>query len=380
MIELIFFVSMLGIFYVYAGYPLAIFLLSKWHQCHVHKKPFEPSVTIIIAAYNEAAHIEQTVRNKLELNYPAEKLEIIVVSDGSEDSTDEIVQKFPVDQVRLIRQQPRAGKTSALNLAVEQAVGEILVFSDANSLYAADALQQLLPNFSDQNVGYVTGKMIYVNSDGSLIGDGCSAYMRYENILRDLETRIGSVVGVDGGIDAVRRSLYRPMQADQLPDFVLPLNVIDQGSRVVYEPAALLHESALNDPGDEYRMRVRVSLRALWALWDMRRLLGFNHNRLFAWQLWSHKLLRYLCFVFMAGALVSNLLLVAHGSFYAICLLLQIIAYAGALLIPWLETRGYHWGLLNFARYFLLLNVAAAHAFGKFICGKKQVLWTPRKG
>ena len=380
MIKFIFFISMSGIFYVYVGYPLTVFLLSKWRCCIVDKKSFEPTVTIIIAAYNEAEHIERTVKNKLELNYPADKLEIIVVSDGSEDGTDEIVQQFSSDQVRLLRQQPRAGKTSALNLAVEQATGEILVFSDANSLYAVDALQQLLANFSDQTVGYVTGKMIYVNSDGSLIGDGCSAYMRYENILRDLETRIGSVVGVDGGIDAVRRSLYRPMRADQLPDFVLPLNVIDQGFRVVYEPAALLRESVLKDASDEYRMRVRVSLRALWALWDMRSLLGLNHNRLFAWQLWSHKVLRYLCFVFMTGALASNLLLIAQGSFYVICLVLQIIAYAGALLMPWLEKKGYHWGLLNFARYFLLLNVASAHAFGKFICGKKQVLWTPRKG
>ena len=379
-IKFIFFISMFGIFYVYVGYPLAVFLISKWRCRIVHKSPFEPSVTLIIAAYNEAEHIGQTVQNKLELDYPAAKLEIIVVSDESEDGTDEIVQQFSSAQVRLLRQQPRAGKTSALNLAVEQAAGEILVFSDANSLYATDALQHLLANFSDQTVGYVTGKMIYVNQDGSLVGDGCSAYMRYENILRDLETRIGSVVGVDGGIDAVRRSLYRPMRADQLPDFVLPLNVIDQEFRVVYEPAALLRESVLKDAGDEYRMRVRVSLRALWALWDMRRLLGLNHNRLFAWQLWSHKVLRYLCFVFMVGALVSNLLLVGQGSFYVISLLLQIVAYAGALLMPWLETKGYHWGLLNFARYFLLLNVASAHAFGKFICGKKQVLWTPRKG
>ena len=236
-----------------------------------------------------------------------------------------------------------------------------------------------MDNFADQSVGYVTGKMIYVHPDGSTVGDGCSAYMRYENILRGLETKIGSVVGVDGGIDAVRRSLYRPMNGDQLPDFVLPLNVIDQGFRVVYEPAALLRESALKEFGDEYRMRVRVSLRALWALWDMRKLL-WGKDFLFAWQLWSHKLLRYLCFVFMFAALASNLFLVWKGAFYLTFFLLQITVYCSSLLMPWLNARGLHWGGLNFMRYFLLLNIASAHAFSKFICGKKQILWTPRKG
>ena len=138
--------------------------------------------------------------------------------------------------VHLIRQEPRAGKTLALNLAVGRAKGEIIVFSDANSSYSPDALRCLVENFNDPEVGYVTGKMIYTNPDGSPVGDGCTAYMKYENFLRTLETRIGSMVGVDGGIDAVRKSLYRPMNPDQLPDFVLPLRVVEQGFRVVYEP------------------------------------------------------------------------------------------------------------------------------------------------
>ena len=151
-------------------------------------------------------------------------------------------------------------------MAVPLASGEIIVFSDANSLYAPDALRRLLANFADEEVGYVTGRMIYANPDGAPIGEGCSAYMKYENALRLIETRLGSIVGVDGGIDAVRKVLYRPMNAEQLPDFVLPLKVVEQGYRVVYEPEALLWESSLNEAADEYRMRVRVSLRAFWAL------------------------------------------------------------------------------------------------------------------
>lgn len=380
MLELIFFSSLLVVLYVYAGYPLLVAGVGRVLNRRVRRAFVTPTVTVLIAAYNEEEVIAATVRNKLEQDYPAGSLEVLVVSDGSSDRTDEIVQGLADLRVSLLRQEPRAGKTSALNLAVSCAAGEIIVFSDANSIYAPDAVRQLVSNFADPEVGYVTGRMIYANPDGSTIGDGCTRYMKYENVLRAIETRIGSVVGVDGGIDAIRKELYIPMKADQLPDFVLPLRVVEQGFRVVYEPGAVLREPALRQAGDEYRMRVRVSLRAFWALFDMRRLLGVSVNPLFAWQLWSHKVLRYLCFVFLVLALVTNALLWGRGIAYQTLLVAQALGYAGALVMPWLEARGCRCRLLNFARYFLLLNLAAAHACGKFILGKKQVLWTPRKG
>ena len=203
--ETLFFASLMAIAYVYCGYPLVLLALSILRTRPVNKKAMTPFVTILIAAYNEADCIAETIENKLALDYPRDKLEIIVISDGSVDGTEEIVRKYESRGVRLLRQEPRAGKTSALNLAVERAKGEILVFSDANSSYAPDALRHLVENFNDPQVGYVTGKMIYTNPDGSHVGDGCTAYMKYENLLRTLETRIGSVVGVDGGIDAVRK-------------------------------------------------------------------------------------------------------------------------------------------------------------------------------
>ena len=342
---------------------------------------FSPFVSIVTAAFNEEANIEKTIRNKLELDYPTDKYEIIVVSDESTDRTDDIVRSFESERVRLVRQVPRAGKTAALNLAIPMAQGDILVFSDANSIYQGDALKKLVRNFNDPQVGYVTGKMIYTNPDGSTIGDGCSTYMKYENILRSLETEAGSVVGVDGGIDAVRKKLYRPMNPDQLPDFVLPLAVVDQGCRVVYEPDAVLKEPALSRSSDEYRMRVRVSLRALWALYDMRHLLSFSSNPWFAFQLWSHKVLRYLCFIFLITAYVSNFYLsTCPGTGYKVMFLLQNLAYVSAWLSPVLEKKGYSSRLMYLCHYFTLLNVAAGHAFVKFLLRQKQVLWTPRKG
>lgn len=381
MLIFIFWVSIFMVFYVYIGYPSLIMILSLFSKQEIDVKEIMPSITILIAAYNEAEYIQTTVKNKLELEYPPDRLEIIVISDGSNDNTDELVKAFNADNVRLIRQNPRAGKTAALNLAVPHAKGEILVFSDANSIYDPLAIKKLVANFNDETIGYVTGKMIYVNPDGSLIGDGCSAYMKYENVLRTFETKVGSVIGVDGGIDAVRRVLYEPMRNDQLPDFVLPLKVAGKGYRVVYEPKALLKEDALNTVSDEYRMRVRVALRAIWALYDMRELLSYKQNYvLISWQLWSHKVLRYGCFIFILAAYLSNTVLLLNGSFYIFTFILQTAVYGSSLLSRFLPKHGVVGKLLNFSRYFILLNMASAHAAFKFLMRKKQIVWNPRIG
>lgn len=376
----VFYVSLLLIFYIYVGYPFTVAVFALLAGKSVRKHEIEPHITILIAAYNEADCIASTIENKLALDYPGDKIEIIVISDSSDDDTDTIVKKFEDRGVKLIRQEPRAGKTAALNLAVPGAIGEIIVFSDANSMYDKLALKHLVNNFSDPGVGYVTGKMVYTNPDGSPIGDGCSAYMKYENRLRFLETKTGSVIGVDGGIDAIRKKLFQTMNPDQLPDFVLPLKVSEQKSRVVFEPEALLKEQTLKDAGDEYKMRVRVCLRAFWAIWDLRHLLSLKRYGWFAWQLWWHKVFRYGCFLFLITAFISNAFLITDGAFYLIFFMIQLLCYASALIMPFLESHGYNWPLFKFARYFVLLNISAAHAFGKFIKGQKQVLWTPRKG
>ncbi|MEJ2033834.1 MAG: glycosyltransferase family 2 protein, partial [Deltaproteobacteria bacterium] len=312
----VFFGSLLILFYVYAGYPLLVVVLGRLRNRGVKKGAFAPTVTILIAARNERASIRKTLTNLLAADYPQYLIEIIVISDGSTDGTDEIVQEFAPRGVRLIRQEPRAGKTAALNLAAPQAKGEILVFADANSEYAPEALAELMANFKDPAVGYVTGKMIYADPEGTTIGDGCSAFMKYENFLRLYETKVGSIFGVDGGIDAVRRALFHSMKADQLPDFVLPLHVVEQGFRVIYEPKAILRETTLQNTEDEYRMRVRVALRALWAIRDMRRLLNPFRFGLFSLQFWSHKVLRYLAFFFLPLAYGANLALLGKDDFY----------------------------------------------------------------
>lgn len=372
--------ALFGLAYVYVGYPWLVRWLAKQRRRAVHKADHVARVTLLIAAHNEKTQIGRTLRNKLELDYPRGALEIVVISDGSTDGTDEIVEGFASRGVRLIRQEPRAGKTAALNLGAATASGSILAFADANSSWSPDALRHLVRNFADPEVGYVSGKMIYTDSEGTVVGDGCSAYMRYENRLRELETLVGSIVGVDGGIDAVRRSLYRPMRADQLPDFVLPLAVVESGHRVVYEPAAILKEPALARSRDEYRMRVRVALRALWALHDMRQLLNPLRHGLFAWQLWSHKVLRYAAIVLLAVALGANLALWGEGAFWSALLLIQLAGWLAAAIAWFVDRLGARTRWLWPPYYFALVNVAAGHALLKYLLRRKQVLWTPRKG
>ncbi|MCI0591334.1 MAG: glycosyltransferase family 2 protein [Gammaproteobacteria bacterium] len=369
--------------YVYVGYPAAVFLLSRILDRRVRKTDIEPKVTVLISAFNEEDEIERTVVNKLSQDYPQGRLEVIVVSDGSTDRTDEIVRNLTAGsegRLRLLRQEPRQGKTQALNMAVTHASGDILVFADANSMYARDSLRLLVRSFADPSVGYVSGRMIYTNPDGSGIGEGSGAYMRYENLLRAWETRLGSIVGVDGGIDAVRRDLYIPMQPDQLPDFLLPLNVVEQGKRVVYEPDALLYEPALAGAVDEFRMRVRVSLRALWALYDKRNLLNPFCFPLFAWQLHSHKVLRYGAFLLLIGLLLFNVLAVGGPPFYLSFLVLQLLCYALAALGHLLKRLPKAASKLLAPYYFVVLNVACALAFWKFLNGETMVLWKPRGG
>jgi cellulose synthase/poly-beta-1,6-N-acetylglucosamine synthase-like glycosyltransferase len=368
--------------YPYALYPLCVGLLRVLRPRPVRSAAITPRVTVVISAYNEARHIEATVRNKLDQDYPPQLLDVMVASDGSTDETDALLRALAHQDPRVsyFRQQPRNGKTAALNALVARAGGEIIVFADANSMFRPDTVRRLVAVFADPGVGYATGCMLYVDPQGSLVGDGCTAYMRYENALRALETVTGSIVGVDGGVDAVRRSLYQPMRADQLPDLVLPLSVVEQGRRVVFVPDAVLEEETLTTQGAEYRMRVRVALRAFWALRDKRALLNPLRYPLFGWQLLSHKLLRYMSFLPLAVAAVLNWLLVGHGWVYDALAALQCCAAGLALLAVCGPRRLRGVGLARYSYYFLLLNWTSAVAFARFLRGEKQVLWQPRTG
>jgi hypothetical protein len=222
--------------------------------------------------------------------------------------------------------------------------------------------------------------MIYVDETGSPVGSGCDAYMRYENAVRRLETRSGSIIGVDGGIDAVRRSLYVPMRPDLLPDFVLPLKVIERGFRVVFEEEALLYEQSLTRREDEWRMRVRVILRTMHALWYMRKLLDPFTAGAVSVQLILHKGLRYAVGFFQIAVLLASVALATRHAVYGALLALQALFYVAAVLGLWLPRLARRVRLMSYISYSCLLNVAALIAFWRFLKGERVTTWVPRKG
>jgi cellulose synthase/poly-beta-1,6-N-acetylglucosamine synthase-like glycosyltransferase len=365
--------------YPIVGYPLVLSAIALLRPRPVRRGEWTPSVTILVPAYNEAACIAGTIENKLALDYPAERLEITVVSDASEDGTDDIVRRYADRGVKLLRTAVRQGKAAALNEAIRHANGEIVVFSDANSTFAVDAVRRMVENFTDPRVGYVTGNLQYLHGEEAS-GRGSGAYMRYENWLRRIETRVDSVIGVNGGVDAMRRRLYAAVPADQITDFVLPLRVIAAGFRVVFDERVHSSERANQELGSEFRMRVRVALRALRGLVYMRQALNVVRAPLPAFCIFSHKILRYLSFLFLAGALIINAILAARNPSYIPLLLLQVAFYALALLGLTRNLPGALRRLTALPTYFLVSNVAFGIAALRFARGDVVATWRPRAG
>jgi cellulose synthase/poly-beta-1,6-N-acetylglucosamine synthase-like glycosyltransferase len=371
--------AILAAIYPIVGYPLVLALLGLVRRRPVRRGSFTPTVTVLIPAYNEASCIGATIENKLAQDYPPDRLEIIVISDASDDGTDAIVAGYSDRGVKLLRREGREGKAAALNEAVGRATGEIIIFSDANSTFGGDTVSRLVENFADPRVGYVTGNLEYRHA-GELSGRGSGAYMRYENWLRRLESRVGSVIGVNGGVDAMRRELYRPVPASQITDFVLPLRVIAAGLRVIFDERACSHESANTEMKAEFRMRVRVALRALHGLVHVRAALDVFRRPLPAFCILSHKVLRYLSFVFLALALALNLALARHS--FAFALLLACQAFFYVLAVAGLSRRlpGALRKLTALPTYFVMSNVAFGIAAVRFARGETMATWKPRAG
>jgi cellulose synthase/poly-beta-1,6-N-acetylglucosamine synthase-like glycosyltransferase len=378
--EAVFWVSVLGVVHPWVLYPLCVALIGWLRPRPIRRAAFEPTVTILIPAWNEEDCIGATVADKLRQDYPREKLQIIVASDGSTDRTDDIVRDFQAQGVTLLRVEGRGGKAVALNRAMRDATGEIVVFSDANSLFAPDAVRRMVENFADPEVGYVTGGLRMESGAPSVSGEGIGAYLRYEALLRDLESSAGSVIGVNGGVDAIRRTLYSDIPANLITDFVLPLRVMAAGYRVVHDARARATETANERLGSEFRMRVRVALRALQGIAHMKRLLNPLRFPLGAFCLVSHKLLRYGAFLFMAAALASNAVLALHQPAYRWLLAAHLAGYALALLGLTRAGTGPLRALTVVPSYLLMTYAAFALATWKFLRGQSMATWKPRAG
>jgi cellulose synthase/poly-beta-1,6-N-acetylglucosamine synthase-like glycosyltransferase len=365
------------LFYIYAGYPLLVYLVSVIAPRRVRRGDCEPSVSVIITAYNEEKDIAAKLRNTLELDYPKETIEIIVASDGSTDGTDEIVRSFGSDGVKLFRQEGRLGKTSAQNTAVEMAAGEIILFSDATTMYRPDVLRAMLPSFADDTIGCVSGKLIYVDPANTGIGTGARSYWSYETFLKKAESRACSLIGVSGCLYAVRRSAYVPMYAEACSDFLIATAIFEQGLRTVYEPDAVCTEETNNRAERELQMRVRVITQTYTDLWRHSYMMNPVRSGFYAVQLFSHKVLRYSVPMWLVALLASSFALSFSSSIFLLIFLAQCGVYGAAVLSWALGRGGKNIGLMAVPQYFLLTNVASVMAFFRFIKGDKLATWEP---
>lgn len=360
----LFFTMFFLILYVYIGYPLLLLLVVSLVRKKGNKQLHVPSVSLIIAAYNEASVIKKKLENALALDYPSDKLEILVFSDGSTDGTDTIVKKYADKGVKLFRYEGRRGKTYCQNQTVQQATGNVLVFSDANSMYDKDAIKELVANFYDPAVGVVCGELQYIHNHKSREG----IYWKIEKWLKKKESQISSCLGANGAIYAVRNELYEQLPDDILSDFIEPMTVIKKGYRVIYEEKAICTEE-VGEMKDEFRRKRRIILRAFQSLYYVRELLNPISYGFFAIQFWSHKMLRWLVPVWIIGLFISNIFLLnlaVFKTFFVLHLLFYVLAIFGK--------RNKH-ALFSIPYYFSIINAASLFALFDFIKRKRKITW-----
>jgi cellulose synthase/poly-beta-1,6-N-acetylglucosamine synthase-like glycosyltransferase len=375
--EIVFWLSAAALFYAYVGYPLLLLMVSAFGGRAVVRRDYTPSVSVIITAYNEERDLAAKLENTLALDYDRDKLEVIVASDCSTDRTDEIARGFASRGVQLHRQPVRLGKTAAQNAAIEQANGEIILFSDATTAYQPDVLRVMNRSFADPAVGCVAGRLIYVDPTRSSVGRGARSYWSYETFLKKHESHVGSLIGASGCLYAVRRSAYVPLYHEACSDFLIATKMVEQGLRAVYEPDAVCMEETNRRTDKELRMRVRVITQTFTDLWRHRAMMNPFRSGFYAIQLLSHKVMRYLVPFFLIFILLASMALAPRSIFYAVMLFAQAIFYATAALSWALEYLGVHSQLLSLPQYFVLTNLASLVACYKFLSGERYARWEP---
>lgn len=366
--------------YIYIGYPLILFVMAKlFPQPHRLDDGNEPSVTLVISAHNEEKIIASKILNSLELDYPAEKLMIMVVSDGSTDETDNIVLSFQSRGVVLLRSEERHGKTAGLNLALGQITSEIVVFSDANAIYDKHAIRRMVRHFSDEKVGYVVGHARYEDAVETAAGSSEGAYWGIEVRMKQWESTFSSVVGGDGAIYAIRRHLYEPLQDSDINDFVNPLQIVAKGYRGIFDAEAWCSEKTAGEFGKEFARKVRIANRSFNGL--LRVPSDCNPLKVgrFAWMLVSHKLLRWFS-PFLLGIHYSFALAVGRDNRLLSSFVLVIIALYGILaflaLIGWWHAKEPKTAkLFYFPYYFILMNFASAVGIVMRLQGRVITTW-----
>jgi cellulose synthase/poly-beta-1,6-N-acetylglucosamine synthase-like glycosyltransferase len=380
-IEALFWIAVAVILYTYVLFPAIVFVRGRLVRKPYKSAEITPAISMVIAAHNEEANIGAKLDNILSLDYPRDKLEVIIASDGSNDRTNEIVRGYAADNVTLLAL-PRQGKAPALDSAVAAAHGEILVFSDANSMYGPEALRALARPFADPEVGGVAGNQVYLakKSEG-VSGDGEKSYWSFDRKLKQSQSKAGNAISATGAIYAIRRALFRGVPVGVTDDFATSTDVIVQGYRLVFAPDAIAYEPVAGTGGLEFGRKVRVITRGLRGVLVVRReLLNPFRYGFYAFQLFSHKVLRRLVVFPLLILLLVSPLLWNQGLIYQVATLGQLAVYGCALLGMLLRNTSV--GMLKIFTiplFFCMVNIASLIAALNLIRGHRIDFWEPQR-
>lgn len=366
--------------YTYVLFPVLVFLRSWLFRRPHRTADITPRVSMIIAAHNEARSIGAKLDNLLALDYPRDRLEVVIASDGSIDGTEAIVRRYADQGIKLLAL-PRQGKAAALNAAVAASRGEILVFSDANSMYMSDAVRALVRPFADPEVGGVAGNQRYLDrKSASATGEGEYSYWNFDRRLKHSQSEAGNAISATGAIYAIRRSLFCDVPAGVTDDFVTSTRVIAQGYRLVFAPDAVANEPVAGTSGDEFGRKVRVISRGLRAVLVMRQLLNPFRYGFYALQLFSHKVLRRLVVFPLVVLFLVTPFLWRHGHFYQLAVLAQAGFYGCGLMGLLLGgTRLGRLKIFTLPFFFCMVNAAVLLAVWNIVRGRRVDRWEPQR-
>ena len=384
MLTIVFFCSIFVIFYAYFGYPICLIFLLLFRRKNIKQQTdievhSLPKVSFIITAYNEEKRIDQKIKESLRLEYPEDKFEIIVASDCSNDRTDEIVHGYAEAGVKLVRAPERKGKENAQKIAVQEAVGEILVFSDVATLIEKNGIQNIVKNFEYPNIGCVSSEDKFISSNGEVDGEG--AYVKYEMLLRKLESKVNTVVGLSGSFFAARREVCNNWVVDLDSDFNTLLNCVRMGMKGILDPSSVgFYKSVVNEK-EELDRKIRTVLRGISVLIRNLNLLNPAIYGLFSWQLFSHKLCRWIVPFLLINTFVSNLFLCHASSFFILTLILQVVFYSMAILYYLTSGNKQHkpFKIGKIPCFFVLVNISILIAWLKYFSGERVAFWEPTK-
>ncbi len=387
--RLLFWGGAIAVAYTYVGFPLLILLRARIRPKPHAKADITPRVSVVIAAHDEMAAIGPRVDNLLALDYPSDRLEIVIASDGSTDETVSTAMARGGDRVRVL-DLPRVGKATALNRAVDASTGEVLVFSDANTAYAPDAIRALVRSFADPKVGGVAGNQVYLSvsdANGTIdqgaataAGVGERSYWDLDRIIKEAESLGGNVISATGAIYALRRELFQPVPDGVTDDFVTSTRVIAQRRRLVFESDAVALEPVAGSSRREYRRKVRIMTRGLRGVAVARSLLDPRKHGFYAAQLLTHKVLRRLMAVPLLAIAVSSPLLWGAGPIYQLATIGQVMVYGlGGVGLALRDQPAGRRPWFAIPAFFCLVNIASLHALFNLLTGRRIDRWEPAR-